>query len=119
MNPKASVIPRYRPQRAATSVLFFLVLCLYPLFTARAAQRLEEPPQLSVPPSDNSWTYYCDTAHKVETTDHPKCMRVGTKTQLSLSGELRNRCEYFDHIDLGTNSTSSGYLLQRYVLTGT
>ncbi len=88
MNPKTSVIHHYRPQRTVTFVLFLLLLCLYPLVTADAAQQLEEPPQLAVPPSDNDWTYYCDTGHKVEVTDHLKCMRVGAKTQLSLSGEL-------------------------------
>lgn len=118
MNPKTSAIHHYRPQRTVTSVLFLLLLCLYPLVTADAAQQSEEPPQFAVPPSDSNWTYYCDTVHKVEATDHLKCMRTGAKTQLSLSGELRNRGEYFDHIDLGTNSASSGYLLQRYMLTG-
>jgi hypothetical protein len=113
----APIIRRYIPRRAFMSVLFLLVFCLYPLFTARAAQQLEEAPQLAVPPSDNDWTYYCDTIHKLETTDHLKCILLGAKTQVSLSGELRNRGECFDHIDLGTNSASSGYLLQRYTLT--
>lgn len=44
-------------------------------------------------------------------------MKVSDTMRLSLSGELRDRGEYFDHITLGTDSTSSGYLLQRYVLS--
>jgi hypothetical protein len=117
MNPKTSVIHHSRPKRTVTFVLFLLLLCLYPPVTADAAQQLEEPPERSATPSGNNWSYYCDTGHKVEATDHLKCMQIGAKTQLSLSGELRNRGEYFDHIDLGTNSASSGYLLQRYMLS--
>lgn len=33
-----------------------------------------------------------------------------------MSGELRERGEYFDHVRLGESSPSSGYLLQRYIL---
>jgi hypothetical protein len=47
-----------------------------------------------------------------------KC--IGGKTdsvrQVSISGEVRMRGEYFDHIRLGESSPSSGYLLQRYTL---
>jgi hypothetical protein len=118
MNPQTSILCRYRSQPGFTITCVLLVLCLLPIFSSGATQQLEEPPQLSIPPSDSNWDFYCDAVHKVETTDHLKCMRIGATTRLSVSGELRNRGEYFDHIDLGTNSTSSGSLLQRYILTG-
>lgn len=102
---------------AVTSVLLLLAFGIFHLAVA-AAQQFEVPPESSAPASDIDWTCYCDAVHKVAFTDQLKCMRVGTKAQLSVGGELRNRGEYFDHITLGNNSNSSGYLLQRYLLTG-
>jgi Alginate export len=47
-----------------------------------------------------------------------KCIagKTDSKRQVSISGELRLRGEYFDLIRLGEQSPSSGYLLQRYTL---
>ena len=103
-----------------------LGICLRLLFVAFAlshapgavAQASEAKPLPVTPPDDTDWSWYCDPAHKVEATDQLKC--IGGKTdrvrQISISGEVRMRGEYFDHMRLGESSPSSGYLLQRYTL---
>jgi len=79
------------------------------------AQGPEAKPLSSTSPTDTDWTYYCDPSHKVEPTDRLNCVGGNTdsKRQISISGEVRMRGEYFDHIRLGESSPSSGYLLQR------
>ena len=68
--------------------------------------------------NDTDWTYYCDPSDKVEASEQLKCIggRTDSKRQVSISGEVRVRGEYFDHIRLGESLPSSGYLLQRYTL---
>jgi hypothetical protein len=85
--------------------------------SALIAQSTNERPSNSLPVSEISWDYFCDPAHKVELTDRLKCIQLNPDARLSLSGELRLRGEYFDHIVLGSASPSSGYLLQRYLLS--
>jgi Alginate export len=82
------------------------------------AQGSEPKPLPSTPPDDADWTYYCDPSHRVEALDQLKCIggKTDSKRQVSISGEVRMRGEYFDHIKLGEASPSSGYLLQRYIL---
>ena len=82
------------------------------------AQGSEAKPLRSTPPDDTGWTYYCDPSHKVEPTDQLKCIggKIDSKHQISISGDIRMRGEYFDHIRLGESSPSSGYLLQQYTL---
>ena len=111
-NMKAS-IPRVNRSAQLLLVAFTLSLAL-----GAAAQESVTQPFPSTPPSDTDWTYYCDPSHKVEITDQWKCIggKTGSKQQVSLSGELRARGEYFDHLKLGESSPSSGYLLQRYIL---
>lgn len=100
------------------AVSIFLVLHVYRPSVARATQSLDGRPELSAPASEADWSSFCDPSHKLDQLDHLKCIRLAKRTNLSLSGELRNRGEYFDHITLGSDSRSSGYLLQRYILTG-
>ena len=82
------------------------------------AQGPEAKPLPVTPADDTDWTWYCDPARKVEPADQLKCIggKDGSKRQVSISGELRLRGEYFDHIRLDDASPSSGYLLQRYTL---
>jgi Alginate export len=82
------------------------------------AQGSETKPLPSARADDTDWTYYCDPSHKVELTDQLKCIggQTDSRNQVSFSGELRMRGEYFDHISLGESSPSSGYLLRRYIL---
>jgi hypothetical protein len=81
-------------------------------------QGADAKPPASSPPDDTDWTYYCDPSHRVEATGKLKCIggKTDSKRQVSISGEVRVRGEYFDHIKLGESSPSSGYLLQRYTL---
>lgn len=86
---------------------------------AEALSVAEQPklPPASEPTSDAVWDFYCASMSKSDSSDHLKCIKLGGRSQLSISGELRNRGEYFDHTALGSDSPSSGYLLQRYILS--
>jgi len=118
--------PRAFRRRPSLNRSGFLGICLRLLFVAFAlshapgavAQASEAKPLPVTPSNDTDWTWYCDPAHKVEATDQLKCIRGKTDSmrQISVSGEVRMRSEYFDHIRLGESSPSSGYLLQRYTL---
>jgi hypothetical protein len=120
LGPRAS---RRVPSLNRATGLDILLRLLFAAFvlshaSGAVAQGSEAKPLPLSPPDDTDWTYYCDPAHKIEPTDQLKC--IGGKTdrvrQVSISGEVRMRGEYFDHIRLGESSPSSGYLLQRYTL---
>jgi hypothetical protein len=72
----------------------------------------------STPAKDTDSTSCCNPSHKIELAGQWKCIggKSGSRHRISMSGELRERGEYFDHIRLGDASPSSGYLLQRYTL---
>jgi hypothetical protein len=99
-------------------LLLFLVAFTLSHALGALAQKAEGKRLPSIPPDDTDWSYYCDPSHKVDPTDRLKCIggKTGNKLQVSISGEVRMRGEYLDHIRLGESSPSSGYLLQRYTL---
>jgi len=76
-----------------------------------------EHPKVAAAPSEKNADDYCSFAHKMRFPDHLKCIRISPTSRLAISGELRNRGEYFDHTVLGAPSPSTAYLLQRYLLT--
>jgi hypothetical protein len=94
------------------------IFLFFSLVMETATCQMVERPELSVPANVANWSYYCDATRRVEPTDRLKCMRAGDDVRFSLSGEARTDGEYFSHLSLGTNSAGSGYLLQRYTLTG-
>jgi hypothetical protein len=105
---------------ACLSISLRLLLVAFTLSRPRAvvAQGPDVEPLPPTSPDNTDWTCYCDPSHKVEPTDHLKCIggKTDSKRQVSISGEVRMRGEYFNHIRLGESSPSSGYLLQRYTL---
>jgi hypothetical protein len=107
-------------RRPCLDIFFRLLFAAITLSHAlgAVAQGSEAKPLSSTSPADTDWKYYCDPSHKVEPTDRLKCIGGNTdsKRQVSISGEVRMRGEYFDHIRLDESSPSSGYLLQRYTL---
>jgi hypothetical protein len=118
---KTLAVPCPRVNRSGR--LDILLRLLFVAFTlphppGAVAQGSEAKPLPSGPPDDTDWTYYCDQSHKVESADQLKCIggKTESKRQVSISGEVRMRGEYFDHVKLGEASPSSGYLLQRYTL---
>jgi NAD-dependent dihydropyrimidine dehydrogenase PreA subunit len=123
--PVDCIHPRKNEDDYATETQLYIdpVECIdcgacVPVAPGAVAQESEAKPLPSTPPDDTDWTYYCDPSHKVEPIDQLKCIggKTDSKRQISISGEVRMRGEYFDHIGLGESSPSSGYLLQRYIL---
>ena len=120
LGPRASRRVPGLNRSACLDILLRLLFVAFALSHApgAVAQGAEAKPLRRTPPDDTDWSWYCDPAHKVEPADQLKC--IGGKSdsvrQVSISGEVRMRGEYFDHIRLGESSPSSGYLLQRYTL---
>jgi hypothetical protein len=109
-------LPTILPKPLSPILIFEVTVLLCSTSLLAKAQHSDRPP-LSTPPADNAWDYFCNPDHQDDLSDRLKCIQIGSQTQLSVSGELRTRGEYFDHTVLGSDSPSSGYLLQRYLLS--
>ena len=113
LGPRASRRVPGLNRSACLDILLRLLFVAFVLSHAPGAvAQGSDAKQLPVtPPDDTDWSYCCDPAHKVKPTDQLKCIGGETDSvrQVSISGELRMRGEYFDHIRLGESSPSSGY----------
>jgi len=79
--------------------LLFVAFALF-YVPGAVAQGSEAKPQPLSRPDDTDSTCDCDPAHKVEATDQLKCIggKADSMRQVWMSGEVRMRGEYYDHI---------------------
>jgi len=98
--------------------LFILISFLTFLPAIGAAQCQRQRPKLQPLRYDEDWSLLSDRDCKKEALDEIKCVSLGRKDwYLSVGGEIRYRYENYEDPAFGVGpETSSGYILQRYLV---
>ncbi|HKW64430.1 MAG TPA: alginate export family protein [Candidatus Acidoferrum sp.] len=96
----------------------FIVVILHFLEASAVAQCQKERPKLQPLRYEEDWSFLSDPDCKKETLDAIKYISLGRENwYLSLGGEIRYRYENYEDPGFGVGpETSSGYILQRYLV---
>lgn len=121
MNPTQSN-PAYSQLLVRIGTVILAGILLQPVATAQTKPACPStPPVYSSSPYDENYWYLSNESCRTDYWDTIKYIPLNStgRTYLSLGGQVRERYEFFDHYNWGQGpQTSSGYLLQRYMVHG-